>query len=78
VNILNIGTLELLFILLIALLVLGPDRLVSTARQVGRAATRLRRATENLPALLEEEEPLPPPEGSHPRPKATWPPPPQE
>lgn len=69
-NFLNIGTMELLFILLIALLVLGPERLVSTARKVGKAVTRFRKATEDLPTLLEEIEAPPPqpPEGASPRP----------
>ncbi|MFN3973732.1 MAG: twin-arginine translocase TatA/TatE family subunit [Dehalococcoidia bacterium] len=68
-NFLNIGTMELLFILLIALLVLGPERLVSTARKVGKAVTRFRKATEDLPSLLEEIETPPPqpPPGALPR-----------
>lgn len=71
-NFLNIGPMELLFILLIALLLLGPERLVSTARRMGKAITRFRKATEDLPTLLEEIDtsppPPPPPEGALPRP----------
>ncbi|GBD10842.1 Sec-independent protein translocase protein TatA [bacterium HR23] len=66
---LNIGPMELLFILLVALLLLGPEKLVSTARRVGKAVTRFRKATEDIPTLLEEIDapPPPPPPGAHPR-----------
>ncbi|MCS7207918.1 MAG: twin-arginine translocase TatA/TatE family subunit [Dehalococcoidia bacterium] len=71
-NFLNIGPLELLFILLVALLLLGPEKLASTARRVGKTVARLRRATEDLPSLLDEIDPPPPPpappEGALPRP----------
>lgn len=40
---LNLGSAELLVILLVALLVLGPTKLPEAARQVGRAMAELRR-----------------------------------
>lgn len=40
---LNIGAGELVVILLVALLVLGPDKLPSTARTIGKTLTQLRR-----------------------------------
>ena len=39
----NVGTPELLVILLVALIVLGPQRLPEAARQVGKAMAELRR-----------------------------------
>jgi Sec-independent protein translocase protein TatA len=35
-EIFNVGPLELVFIVLLALIILGPDRMVKTARQVGK------------------------------------------
>lgn len=42
-DMLNIGAGELVVILLVALLVLGPDKLPSTARTIGKTLTHLRR-----------------------------------
>ena len=53
-NIMGVGGLELLVILVVAMLVLGPARLASTARTLGRLTRELRRGTEDLPGLLEE------------------------
>ena len=53
-NVMGVGSLELLVILIVALLVLGPTRLASSARTVGRLARDLRKGTESLPNLLEE------------------------
>ena len=39
----NVGTGELLVILLIALIVLGPDKLPETARKIGNVMSELRR-----------------------------------
>lgn len=44
----NIGTGEILLVLLVALLVLGPTRLPGAARQVGKAMTEFRRVTTGL------------------------------
>jgi Tat protein translocase TatB subunit len=44
----GIGTPELLVILVVALIVLGPERLPEVARMLGRAMAELRRATSGL------------------------------
>lgn len=58
----GIGTPELLVILVVALIVLGPERLPEIARMLGRAMAELRRATSgltdelhNAKILLEEQ-----------------------
>lgn len=61
---LGIGLQELMLIMILALLVLGPERLPEVARLVGRAYAQLRRASEefqntirqDLAALEREEE----------------------
>jgi Tat protein translocase TatB subunit len=45
---LNVGTPELLLILLVALVVLGPKRLPDVARQAGRAMAEVRRFTSGI------------------------------
>ena len=59
---LNIGMPELLVILTVALIVLGPKRLPEIARALGKAMAEFRKATsgiteelENARAMLEEE-----------------------
>jgi sec-independent protein translocase protein TatB len=44
----NIGITELIFILLLALLVVGPERLPELARQIGKVLRDIRKAYENL------------------------------
>jgi len=44
----NIGITELIFILLLALLVVGPERLPELGRQLGKVLRDVRRAYENL------------------------------
>ena len=57
-NILGMGTLEILVILLIAFIVLGPERMVDASRLLGRAVREARRFTDELPRIsLDEEEP---------------------
>jgi len=58
----NIGMPELLVILMVALVVLGPKRLPEIARALGKAMAEFRKATaginqelENARAMLEEE-----------------------
>ncbi|MFY9268231.1 MAG: Sec-independent protein translocase protein TatB [Candidatus Manganitrophaceae bacterium] len=51
----GIGFPELLLILVIALIVLGPDRLPEIARAVGRGLHQIRRATEEVRAEIEKE-----------------------
>jgi Tat protein translocase TatB subunit len=56
---LDVGLSELLIILAVALIVLGPKKLPELARNLGRGLTHLRRASEDLRrSILVEEEPL--------------------
>lgn len=58
---LNIGPAELVVVLVVALIVLGPTRLPDAARSVGRAVGELRRATAGLQAEMRDAfEPEPP------------------
>ena len=50
----GVGGLELLVILVVAMLVLGPTRLASTARTLGRLSRELRKGTEAIPNLVDE------------------------
>ena len=64
-NFFGIGAMELVFVLVIALLVLGPNKMVETARTLGKYFRELQRAASEVPKLLslEEEQPkaeLPP------------------
>lgn len=55
---LGIGSLEVLAILLVAFLVLGPSRMAEVARSLGNFIRDVRRTTGEIPAMLalEEEE----------------------
>ena len=55
---LGIGSLELLAIMLVAFLVLGPMRMAEMARSLGNFIREVRRTTGEIPAILalEEEE----------------------
>lgn len=50
----NVGTPELLVILLVALIILGPQRLPEAARQVGKAMAELRRLSGGFQAEMRE------------------------
>lgn len=50
----NVGTAELLVILLVALLVLGPTKLPDAARQFGRAVGELRRLSSGFQAEMRD------------------------
>ena len=73
-NIFGIGNMELIVVLLVALLVLGPGRMVDAARTVGKfwneAQRTLRSVADTATAQLdarpqtEDSEPQPGPEGS--------------
>ena len=57
-NILGMGSLEVLAVLLVAFIFLGPDRMVEAARFLGKMAREARRMTAELPDfVLEEDEP---------------------
>ncbi len=51
-NILGIGTLELIVICVISFIVLGPDRLVQTARFLGKLFGDIRRISSEIPELV--------------------------
>ena len=55
----GIGTTELLIILVLALILLGPKKLPQLARSLGRSVNELRRVVDELKESVEEEmEPL--------------------
>ena len=53
-NIMGVGPIELLVVFVIAFLVLGPDRMSSTARSLGKIVRDLRQQTSGLPRTLDE------------------------
>ena len=62
-NFMGMGVLELVAILVVALLVLGPNRMVEVARTIGKYMRELQRATAELPRLfsLDDVQPKTPP-----------------
>ncbi|HUR49984.1 MAG TPA: twin-arginine translocase TatA/TatE family subunit [Acidimicrobiales bacterium] len=68
----NLGPMEILVVLIVALIVLGPKRLPEAGRQVGRAVAEVRRWSNTMQAevraVLDEDVEAPPP--------APWNPPP--
>ena len=68
---------ELLLILIVALLVLGPKRLPEIARSLGKGMAEFRRAStefqRTLSASLEETPPVTPPRAATPAPTAATP-----
>ena len=50
-NILGMGTMEVLVVLVVGFIVLGPQRMVEAARVLGKASRELRRMAEELPGL---------------------------
>ena len=62
-NFFGIGFLELVFVMLVALLVLGPNKMVDVARTVGKYVRELQRAAAEVPRLFsldDEQMPAPP------------------
>ena len=55
-NVLGMGPLEILLILLVAFIVLGPQRMVDAGRLLGKATREVRRLAEDLPSLTLEDE----------------------
>ena len=53
---LGIGPVEILLIVVIALIVLGPTRMMEMIRSLGRLMNEVRRTTRDLPNLLSLEE----------------------
>lgn len=54
------GSLEILAILIIALIVLGPDRMIKSARRIGEGLRELKRAMWKAEQYLEEDSFSPP------------------
>ncbi|MCH7786752.1 MAG: twin-arginine translocase TatA/TatE family subunit [Chloroflexi bacterium] len=62
-NFLGMGTMEIVVVLLVAFLFLGPERMIGVAKTLGKTMAELRRMTEDLPKLvLDEDENAKPPE----------------
>ena len=53
---LGMGTLEVLVVLLVAFILLGPQRMVDAARVFGKVVAEVRRMTVDLPQLIMEED----------------------
>ncbi len=60
-NVMGVGPMELFVVLLVAFLVLGPERMVTSARDVAKVMADLRQTFASFPRtlddLLEEQEP---------------------
>lgn len=54
-NILGMGTMEILVVLLLAFILLGPNRMVDAARLLGKATREIRRLSEELPRMTLDE-----------------------
>ena len=54
---LGMGTLEILVVLLVAFIFLGPQRMVDAARVFGKVVAEVRRMTVDLPQLVMDEDP---------------------
>ena len=64
-NFFGMGALELVFILVVALLVLGPNKMVDVARTLGKYVRELQRAAAEVPRLFsldDDQAPAPPPQ----------------
>jgi len=53
-NIMGIGPIELVVVLVIAYLVLGPERMTSTIRSLGKLARDLKEQTSGFPKTMDE------------------------
>lgn len=54
----GMGPLEILVVLLVAFIVMGPDRMLSAARTIGKVTGELRRLADGLPQISLDEEPV--------------------
>ena len=55
-NFFGVGALEILIILMVAFIVLGPNRLIGVARQLGTSMREFRDATGQFSRILEEDQ----------------------
>ncbi len=67
-NLFGVGPLEILIILMVAFIVLGPNRLIDVARNFGKTMRELRNATGQFSRMLEDDPPPDPPQGPPPDP----------
>jgi Sec-independent protein translocase protein TatA len=56
-TILGMGSIEILVILLVAFIVMGPGRMADAAKLLGKATREVRRLSEGLSEVLMEEDP---------------------
>ena len=61
---LGMGPLEILLILMVGFIVMGPDRMVDAARLLGKVTREARKMAEALPSLRLDDEQVDLPEGS--------------
>ena len=54
-GILGMGSLELLVVLLLAFIILGPERMVDAARKLGKLTGELRRMTNEVTVMVKDE-----------------------
>lgn len=54
-NFLNVGPWELTVILIIAILLIGPQRMIELARAIGRVTSQLRRMSNEFTATIQAE-----------------------
>ncbi len=55
-NFLGMGSIEIVVVLLVAFIVLGPKRMTEAARMLGKATREVRRMAESLPEMMLDEE----------------------
>ena len=55
-NFLGMGTMEIVVVLLVAFLFLGPERMIGVAKTLGKTMAELRRMTAELPNLVLDED----------------------
>ena len=56
-NIFGMGTFELLVVLIVAFIVLGPARMVDAAKVMGRLINEARKITQAIPEIVSDEDP---------------------
>lgn len=59
-SILGMGPFEIVVVLLLAFIVLGPQRMIDATRQLGKTTRDLRRIVDELPSISLDEEPSSP------------------
>ncbi|MDE2801251.1 MAG: hypothetical protein OXK21_00025 [Chloroflexota bacterium] len=53
-NVMGVGPMELFVVLLVAFLVLGPERMVTSARDVAKVVAELRQTFSSIPRTLDD------------------------